>query len=127
MQDPDMPLWLSDNAQDFLAKTIVKDPVKRSTTAVLLKHPWLKSLGFKPPGDQMASSIAVVEPVLPPRPVMPLTEPEIVSLPPLAEIIKEVDVTVTAPEEIAVTATGTLAEGMRTQHKQCKCLFTTLL
>lgn len=72
-----MPLWLSDHAQDFLSKTLLKDPAKRSTASQLLKHPWLKSLGFKQPVDQIPSSIEVVEPVLPPRPVAlpPAEEP----------------------------------------------------
>ena len=108
-----MPLWLSDHAQDFLSKTLLKDPAKRSTANQLLKHPWLKSLGFKQPVDQIPSSIEIVEPVLPPRPV---------PLPPAEEpvVIAESGVTEEAAmeaaledsekgqmqQEIAVTATG---------------------
>ncbi len=109
-----MPLWLSDHAQDFLSKTLLKDSAKRSTAAQLLKHPWLKSLGFKPPVDQVPSSIEVVEPVLPPRPVIqpePLPGPVVITKPSTVEAAA-VDAAVQdagkaeVPEEIAVTATG---------------------
>lgn len=79
VQDPDMPLWLSDHAQDFLSKTVARDPSRRNAAAQLLKHPWLKSLGFRPPVDQASSSVEVVEPVLPPRPAPP-PQPEIETL-----------------------------------------------
>ena len=105
-----MPLWLSDQAQDFLSRMLLKDPAKRSTAAELLKHPWLKSLGFKPSPDQLPISIQVVEPVLPRRPVVqPVSEPVIITEPTAAEeeaveaVAEEVP---QAPEEIAVTATG---------------------
>ena len=109
-QEPDMPLWLSDQAQDFLSKMLLRDPAKRSTAAQLLKHPWLKSLGFKPSPDQIPSSIEVVHPVLPPRPVVqPLPEPVVITEPTAAEeeAVEAVAVEVPeAPEEVAVTATG---------------------
>ena len=86
LQDPEMPLWLSDSAHDFLSSMLLKDPSRRSTAAQLLKHPWLKSLGFKPPVDQVPSSVEVVEPVLPPRPAVaaapqPQVEPVIITEP----------------------------------------------
>lgn len=71
-----MPLWLSDHAQDFVSGMLLKDPSRRSTAAQLLKHPWLKSLGFKPPANQVPSSVEVVEPVLPPRPAAAAPQPE---------------------------------------------------
>lgn len=76
LQDPEMPLWLSDHAQDFLTGMLLKDPSRRSTAAQLLKHPWLKSLGFKPPANQVPTSVEVVEPVLPPRPAAAAPQPE---------------------------------------------------
>ena len=76
LQDPEMPLWLSDHAQDFLSGMLLKDPSRRSTAAQLLKHPWLKSLGLKPPANQIPSSVEVVEPVLPPRPAAAVPQPE---------------------------------------------------
>ena len=81
-----MPLWLSDSAHDFLSSMLLKDPSRRSTAAQLLKHPWLKSLGFKPPVDQVPSSVEVVEAVLPPRPAVaaapqPQVEPVIITEP----------------------------------------------
>ena len=110
LQDPEMPLWLSDHAQDFLNKTLLKDPAKRSSAAQLLKHPWLKSLGFKQPVDQVASSIEVVEPTLPPRPVMqPESQLVVIAEPVLAdddEALLEEAVKAEVPEETGVTATG---------------------
>jgi len=112
-----LPLWLSDHAQDFLSKTLLKDAAKRSSAAQLLKHPWLRSLGFKQPVDQIPCSIEVVEPVLPPRPV-PLAPPPqhvTVAQPTVAQpavsdepVVEEVE-KVQMPEEIAVTATGMAA------------------
>ena len=116
-------MWLSDNAQDFLSKTLLKHAAKRSSAAQLLKHPWLRSLGFKQPVDQIPCSVEVVEPVLPPRPV-PLTPPPqhvTVAQPTIAqpavidESVVEEDEKVQMPEEIAVTATGTAA----CQHTIC--------
>ena len=105
-----MPLWLSDQAQDFLSKTLPKDPAKRSTAAQLLKHPWLKSLGFKQPADAVPCSIEVLEPVLPPRPVVqPLPEPVVIAEPAAAEeeaVEAAAEEAVAVPQEIAVTATG---------------------
>ena len=80
-----MPLWLSDSAHDFLSNMLLKDPSRRSTAAQLLKHPWLKSLGFRPPVDQVPSSVEVVEPVLPPRPPQPQVEPVVITEPTAAE------------------------------------------
>lgn len=109
MQDPELPLWLSDHAQDFLSKILLKDAAKRSSAAQLLKHPWLRSLGFKQPVDQFPSSIELVEPVLPPRPV-PLAPPPqhtTVAQPAVSDepVVEEVE-KVQMPEEIAVTGTG---------------------
>ena len=113
LQDPELPLWLSDHAQDFLSRTLLKDAAKRSSAAQLLKHPWLRSLGFKQPVDQIPSSMEVVEPVLPSRPV-PLAAPQHVTVaqPTVAQpavsdepVVEEV-AKVQMPEEIAVTATG---------------------
>lgn len=110
LQDPDVPLWVSDSAQDFLSKTLVKDPAKRSKASDLVKHPWLKSLGLKAPASQAPVSIAVVEPVLEPRVV--ISEPDVVvSQIPEAEEQEEEKMTplapMPAPIEIAVTASGT--------------------
>ncbi|DBA84289.1 TPA: hypothetical protein ACH3X2_006343 [Trebouxia sp. C0005] len=108
-QDPELPLWLSDHAQDFLSRTLLKDAAKRSSAAQLLKHPWLKSLGFKQSMDQIPSSIEVVEPVLPPRPVLlappqhvTVAQPSVVQPAVSDEPLEKVQM----PEEIAVTATG---------------------
>ncbi len=124
MQDPELPLWLSDHAQDFLSKTLLKDAAKRSSAAQLLKHPWLRSLGFKQPVDQIPSSIEVVEPVLPPRPA-PLAPPPqhvtvaqpTVTQPAVSDepVVEEVEEKVQMSEEIAVTATGMAA----CQHPIC--------
>ncbi|KAA6419835.1 MAG: CDPK-related kinase [Trebouxia sp. A1-2] len=112
-QDPELPLWLSDHAQDFLSRTLLKDAAKRSSAAQLLKHPWLKSLGFKQSMDQIPSSIEVVEPVLPPRPVLlappqhvTVAQPSVVQPAVSDEPLEKVQM----PEEIAVTATATVAE-----------------
>ncbi|KAL3158083.1 hypothetical protein ABBQ32_011687 [Trebouxia sp. C0010 RCD-2024] len=113
-QDPDMPLWLSDHAQDFLSKTVARDPSRRNAAAQLLKHPWLKSLGFRPPVDQASSSVEVVEPVLPPRPAPP-PQPEIETLvitePAAAEqhIVEEETIKAEVPEAEA-PSTGVEAE-----------------
>ena len=116
-----MPLWLSDHAQDFLSKTLLKDAAKRSSAAQLLKHPWLRSLGFKQPVDQISSSIEVVEPELPPRPVPLPPQHLTVAQPTIAQpavsdepVVEEVE-KVQMPEEIAVTATGMAA----CQHISC--------
>ena len=105
-----MPLWLSDQAQDFLSKTLLKDPTKRSTAVQLLKHPWLKSLGFKQPADAVPSSIEVLEPVLPPRPVVQsLPEPVVMAEPNAAEeeaVEAVTEEAVAVPQRVAVTATG---------------------
>lgn len=93
VQDPELPLWLSDSAQDFLSNMLLKDPSRRSTAAQLLKHPWLKALGFKPPVDLIPSSVEVVEPVLPPRPaVAAAAEPQV-------EPVVTTEATVTVTEE----------------------------
>ena len=104
-QDPDMPLWLSDHAQDFLSKTMFKDPSRRSAAAQLLKHPWLKSLGFRPPVDQVPSSVEVVEPVLPPRPA-PAPQPEIEALVITQPVVEEETIKAVVPEAEA-PSTGT--------------------
>ena len=121
LQDPEMPLWLSDHAQDFLSKTLLKDPSKRSTAAQLLKHPWLRSLGFKAPADQSPSSVQVVQPVLPPRPVVipaavsdavleaapqaaSVTEPTV----PEEQFVEEETIKAVVPEEAQVAAAGKL-------------------
>ena len=110
LQDPEMPLWLSDHAQDFLSKTLLKDASRRSTAAQLLKHPWLKSLGFKPPVDQVPSSVEVVEPVLPPRPAavpQPQIEPVVITEPTVAEeeiIVDEETIKAVLPEVEAPSA-----------------------
>lgn len=99
-----MPLWLSDSAQDFLSNMLLKDPSRRSTAAQLLKHPWLKSLGFKPPVDQVPSIVEVVEPVLPPRPVaapQPEVEPVVITEATVAEeehIVEEETIKAVVPE-----------------------------
>ena len=117
-----MPLWLSDQAQDFLSKTLLKDPAKRSTAAQLLKHPWLKSLGFKQPADAVPNSIEVLEPVLPPRPVVqPLPQPVVITEPAAAEeaaVEAAAEEAVAVPQEVAVTATGVL---MFTLLSSLKC------
>lgn len=102
-----MPLWLSDHAQDFLSKTLLKDPSRRSAAAQLLKHPWLKSLGFKPPVDQMTSRIEVIEPVLPPRPApQPVTEAVLIMEPTVAEEqVVEETIKAVVPE-VEATSTG---------------------
>lgn len=108
-----MPLWLSDHAQDFLSKLLVKDPAKRSTAAQLLKHPWLKSLGFKPPVNQAPSSVEVVEPVLPSRPVVAAVveaEAEAVVVTELAaaeeQSVEEETIKAVVPEEVAAPNAG---------------------
>ena len=106
-----MPLWLSDHAQDFLSKLLVKDSAKRSAAAQLLKHPWLKSLGFKPSADQVPSSVVVVEPVLPSRPVVAAevkAEAVVVTEPVVAEeqIVEEETIKAVVPEEVAAPAAG---------------------
>lgn len=98
-----MPLWLSDHAQDFLSKTLIRDPSRRSAAAQLLKHPWLKSLGFRPPVDQVPSSVEVVEPVLPPRPApapLPEIETLVITEPTAAEehIVEEETIKAVVPE-----------------------------
>ena len=112
MQEPDVPLWVSDAAQGFLSKCLAKDPAKRSKAEDLLKHPWLKTLGMKPPAEQTPSSIAMVTPVLQPRPVVP--EPAAVksSQDAVAEEQADVENEVPLPPvvpsiEIAVSASGT--------------------
>ena len=111
-----MPLWLSDHAQDFLSHMLVKDSARRSTAAQLLKHPWLKSLGFKPPVEQMPSSVQVIEPVLPPRPVVP-AQPEpkattdIIVVPSSVEkqVVEEEDtIKAVVPEEAEAAPAGSL-------------------
>lgn len=107
LQDPDMPLWVSDSAQDFLSKTLVKDPSKRSKASELVKHPWLKSLGLKAPAGQVPSSIAVVEPILQPRVVIIEPEPEISQVVvPEATSDKQEQVPVPAPLEIMASTSG---------------------
>ena len=115
-----MPLWVSDSAQDFLNKTLVKDPAKRSTAADLVKHPWLKSLGLKAPASQIPSSIAVVEPVLQPRVVLAMPDQEDVGVSEVTvteEQVAEdekVEATAAPPAiEVAVTASGNF--GLRTR------------
>ena len=113
LQDLDVPLWVSDSAQDFLSKTLVKDPAKRSTAADLVKHPWLKSLGLKPSASQNPSSIAVVEPVLQPRVVLAVPDEEEVAVSDLAVTEEQVaedekaEAKAASPAiEVAVTASG---------------------
>jgi len=41
---PDLPEGFSANAQDFVKRCLVKDPARRPTYAVLLRHPWIADL-----------------------------------------------------------------------------------
>lgn len=92
---------------------LLKDPSRRSTAAQLLKHPWLKSLGFKPPVDQVPSSVEVVEPVLPPRPAVaaapqPQAELVVITEPSVAEeehIVEEETIKAVVPE-VEASSTG---------------------
>lgn len=44
---PETPSWFSDNAKDFLAKCLEREPEKRWTAAELLQHPFLDSAAEK--------------------------------------------------------------------------------
>lgn len=41
---PDLPKGFSANAQDFVKRCLAKDPSRRPTYAVLLRHPWIAEL-----------------------------------------------------------------------------------
>lgn len=124
MQEPDVPLWVSDSAQDFLSKSLVKDPAKRSKASDLVKHPWLKSLGLKAPASQIPSSVAVVTPVLQPRVVIPEPEPvlEISHLTVTDEPVVEEEIVEASPIEIAVSASGNAWTGSHVSSWKRCCL-----